>query len=119
MSGSGTALVEAALLGRLARGADIDPLARLIAKAKATPVDLAVFDKATIVVGRLLTTPQLDDSWRPVLPDCGPLVPPGRGGRPGTDPAAILLAGGHGRRRPAVALFLLAHRGPHLRREHA
>lgn len=71
MSGSGTALVEACLLGRLARGADIDPLARLISKAKATPVDLAAFDKAASVVGRLLTETKLDDGWRPELPDWG------------------------------------------------
>lgn len=70
MAGSGTALVEACLLGRAARGADIDPLARLIAKAKATPVDLAVLDKATAEVTRLLQDARLDDTWRPDLPDC-------------------------------------------------
>lgn len=69
MVGSGTALVEAALLGRAARGADIDPLARLIAKVKATPVDLDVLDKATAEVARLLHDAQLDDTWRPVLTD--------------------------------------------------
>src|SRR5207247_5048241 len=37
MAGSGTTLVEACLLGRAANGAEIDPLARLVAKAKATP----------------------------------------------------------------------------------
>src|SRR4051812_21202498 len=45
MVGSGTAMVESCLLGRRAWGADIDPLARLIAKAKATPVDLDAYDK--------------------------------------------------------------------------
>ncbi|MGH9054838.1 MAG: DNA methyltransferase [Acidimicrobiales bacterium] len=69
MAGSGTALVEAALLGRAARGADIDPLARLIAKAKATPVDLAALDKTTTEVARLLHDVRLDDTWRPSLPD--------------------------------------------------
>ena len=39
MSGSGTTLVEAQRLGRLAIGCDIDPLARMIAAAKLTPVD--------------------------------------------------------------------------------
>jgi DNA modification methylase len=39
MSGSGTALVEACLLGRVARGPDIDPLARLMSKAKVTPAE--------------------------------------------------------------------------------
>jgi SAM-dependent methyltransferase len=68
MSGSGTTLVEACLHGRVARGADIDPLARLISKAKATPVDLAVFDKTVNEVTRLLTEGKLDNSWRPDLP---------------------------------------------------
>jgi hypothetical protein len=68
MSGSGTALVEACLLGRVARGADIDPLARLISKAKATPVDLAALDKTATEVTRLLGEAQLDDRWRPELP---------------------------------------------------
>ena len=39
MAGSGTTLVEAARLGRRAIGCDIDPLARMIAAAKLTPVD--------------------------------------------------------------------------------
>lgn len=47
MVGSGTTLVEAVLLGRSAIGTDIDPLARLIAKVKSTPIDLAVLDEAT------------------------------------------------------------------------
>ncbi|MYE80505.1 MAG: site-specific DNA-methyltransferase, partial [Gammaproteobacteria bacterium] len=38
MSGSGTTLVEAQRLGRRAIGCDIDPLARLIAAVKLTPV---------------------------------------------------------------------------------
>lgn len=69
MSGSGTALVEAAILGRKARGADIDPIARLIGKVKATPVDLAALDKVSAEVFRLLREVQLDESWRPELPD--------------------------------------------------
>ena len=39
MAGSGTTLVEAVRLGRRAIGCDIDPLARMIAAAKLTPVD--------------------------------------------------------------------------------
>ena len=39
MLGSGTTLVEAVRLGRRAVGCDIDPLARMIAAAKLTPID--------------------------------------------------------------------------------
>src|SRR5688572_26944015 len=38
MAGSGTTLVESRLLGRDCIGVDIDPVARLIAKVKCTPV---------------------------------------------------------------------------------
>lgn len=70
MAGSGTTLVEAALLGRRARGADIDPLARLISKVKATLVDLDALHKAVEEIDRALRNPdELDDSWRPALPN--------------------------------------------------
>src|SRR5207302_1293008 len=69
MSGSGTTLVEACLLGRVARGADIDPVARLVGKVKATPVEITVLDKAVAEVLRLLGETTLDDGWRPALPD--------------------------------------------------
>jgi len=39
MAGSGTTLVEACLHGRHAFGMDIDPLARLLCRVKATPLD--------------------------------------------------------------------------------
>ncbi|HEV8639175.1 MAG TPA: DNA methyltransferase [Chloroflexota bacterium] len=47
MVGSGTTLVEARLLGRDALGADIDPLARLIARVKATPLQPELLAAAT------------------------------------------------------------------------
>jgi DNA modification methylase len=47
MVGSGTTLVEARLLGRDALGADIDPLARLIARVKATPLPPELLEAAT------------------------------------------------------------------------
>src|SRR6266498_204950 len=67
MAGSGTTLVEACLLGRAANGAEIDPLARLVAKAKATPVDPAGLDAAGADITELLEHGGLDDSWRPAL----------------------------------------------------
>lgn len=67
MAGSGTTLVEACLLGRAANGAEIDPLARLVAKAKATPVDPEALDKAGAEIAHLLERGGLDDSWRPEL----------------------------------------------------
>jgi hypothetical protein len=69
MSGSGTTLVEACLLGRVARGADIDPVARLIGKVKATPVEVTILDKAAAEIQRLLEEATLDDRWRPDLLD--------------------------------------------------
>ena len=68
MVGSGTTLVEAVLAGRRALGADIDPLARLIAKVKATPVPTQDLAQAGDEVGRLLAGASLDDGWRPELP---------------------------------------------------
>lgn len=50
MVGSGTTLVEAVLCGRYAVGADIDPLARLIAKVKATPIAAVDLDTAATAV---------------------------------------------------------------------
>ena len=69
MVGSGTVLAEASLLGRRAWGADIDPLARLIAKVKATPVDLDAYDKAVDELGRLLKGKDSASDWRPELPN--------------------------------------------------
>lgn len=45
-SGSGTVLLEAVLSGRLAIGADSNPLARLISSTKATPVEPARLKRA-------------------------------------------------------------------------
>lgn len=67
MMGSGTTLVEACLLGRSAWGADIDPLARLMAKVKATPVDVGALDAAVKQVGERVDAGDLDADWRPQL----------------------------------------------------
>ena len=67
MCGSGTTLVEASLTGRCGRGVDIDPLARLVALAKAIPVDACEIDNLADEVKRL--APHIrDDGWRPNLP---------------------------------------------------
>jgi DNA modification methylase len=67
MCGSGTTLVEAGLCGRVPWGADIDPLARLLALAKATLVDPALILAAAADLAVRLGTPDLDPSWRPQL----------------------------------------------------
>lgn len=68
MVGSGTTLVEAALLNRAARGVDIDPLARLIARSKAVPVQGSelrrLAEDATAAIRRDLPDP----GWRPNVP---------------------------------------------------
>ena len=61
-------MVEAVLAGREAWGADIDPLARLIAQVKATAVDPIAFATAIGDVENLLATDGLDDGWRPTIP---------------------------------------------------
>lgn len=68
MAGSGTTLVEACLLGRRAWGADIDPLARLIARVKATPVAPDELRDAVTRMTQMLVDDHLDDGWRPQLP---------------------------------------------------
>lgn len=66
MCGSGTTLVEAALAGRKACGADIDPLARLVTKVKATSMPLEPYDLA---VEQIVETAKemADDGWRPEI----------------------------------------------------
>lgn len=67
MCGSGTTLVEATLTGRHGWGVDIDPLARMVAMAKAVPVDGdAVAALADAVESKAPRT--RDDGWRPALP---------------------------------------------------
>ncbi len=46
MMGSGTTLLEAQRLGRVALGSDIDPLALVLARAKMTPPSPAAWDRA-------------------------------------------------------------------------
>jgi hypothetical protein len=69
MCGSGTTLVEAVLCGREALGAEIDPLARLVAKVKATPISPDAIHTAGAQIEARLTEPGLDGSRRPDLPN--------------------------------------------------
>lgn len=64
MCGSGTTLVEAVLTGRYGWGADIDPLARMVALAKAIPVDPASVDDLADRIQTAARTAE-DDGWRP------------------------------------------------------
>jgi SAM-dependent methyltransferase len=65
MCGSGTTLVEATLAGRKGWGADIDPLARLIAEAKSRPTDAMAIGEFANGVERQLVDGVVDDGWRP------------------------------------------------------
>jgi DNA modification methylase len=67
MCGSGTTLVEGALTGRYSWGVDIDPLARMVAMAKALPVDPGEVETIAAGVESLAPT-TADDGWRPELP---------------------------------------------------
>jgi SAM-dependent methyltransferase len=66
MCGSGTTLVEAVLTGRHGWGVDIDPLARMVALAKATPTEPAAVDDLAARIERDASATE-DDGWRPAL----------------------------------------------------
>jgi SAM-dependent methyltransferase len=66
MCGSGTTLVEATLTGRHGWGVDIDPLARMVALAKATPIEPASVDELAGRIERDAPATD-DDGWRPAL----------------------------------------------------
>ncbi|MCC6553433.1 MAG: hypothetical protein IT372_10500 [Polyangiaceae bacterium] len=58
--GSGTTLVESALLGRRATGVDLNPLAVLIARAKITPISKAKLDRFVRTLTRALAKDGVD-----------------------------------------------------------
>ena len=67
MCGSGTTVVEATLTGRQGLGVDIDPLARLLTLAKATPLPATqVSSLADVIRNKAPGVP--DDGWRPDMP---------------------------------------------------
>ncbi len=68
MCGSGTTMVESLLTGRHAWGVDIDPLARLISLAKATPITSSAIVALADEIEGMLSDTVIDDSWRPALP---------------------------------------------------
>lgn len=55
--GTGTTLVEGILRGHEVHGTDLNPLARLISRAKVTPISLAAIDHACADLGRWLELP--------------------------------------------------------------
>ena len=61
-SGSGTVLLEAQLSGRLALGADCNPLARLLSKVKTSPIPSGVLKRALV---RLLERTPAKPSYPP------------------------------------------------------
>lgn len=64
--GSGTTLVECALLGRRALGVDLSPLAVLIARAKITPLPATELDELCRQLGRALAE-RNDDGLLPLF----------------------------------------------------
>lgn len=60
--GSGTTLLESALLGRRCVGADLNPLAVLIAQVKTTPIPEATLNALVRTLGNALTTNGVDSS---------------------------------------------------------
>lgn len=65
--GSGTTLVESTLAGHSGYGFDVDPIARLIARVKTTPLDLGVLSKSCTEIKKF-TAQKRAGSFRPAIP---------------------------------------------------
>ena len=66
--GTGTSLVEASLFGMHSTGCDINPLVRLIATAKSTPVCLSALDETLSKFNKYLFQIEYQDSHLPDAP---------------------------------------------------
>lgn len=66
--GTGTSLVEASLFGMHSTGCDINPLVRLIANAKSTPVCLSALDETLSKFNKYLFAIEYQDSNLPDAP---------------------------------------------------
>ena len=66
--GTGTSLVEASLFGMHSTGCDINPLVRLVAAAKSTPVCLSVLDKTLSELNKYLFEIECRESNLPNAP---------------------------------------------------
>ena len=66
--GTGTSLVEASLFGMHSTGCDINPLVRLIATAKSTPVCLSALDRTLSELNEYLFAIEYQDSNLPDAP---------------------------------------------------
>jgi DNA modification methylase len=69
MCGSGTVVLEALLNNREAIGVDIDPMARLITKAKTTPLDPRRLRLATDTLIQQIQDFDMSDGYRPSIPE--------------------------------------------------
>ncbi|MFW9974497.1 MAG: DNA methyltransferase [Candidatus Thorarchaeota archaeon] len=69
MCGSGTVVLEAMLNNRIAIGVDIDPIARLIAKVKTTPINPKTLDIAARVLSEQIRFLHDSSDYNPPIPE--------------------------------------------------
>ncbi|NHJ13601.1 MAG: hypothetical protein EAX95_07980 [Candidatus Thorarchaeota archaeon] len=68
MCGSGTVILEAMLMERLAIGIDIDPMAQLITRAKTTPIDAEILRPAATWLIETIQKRHLGKDFKPNIP---------------------------------------------------
>ncbi|MHA2139919.1 MAG: DNA methyltransferase [Candidatus Thorarchaeota archaeon] len=69
MCGSGTVILEAMLSNRTGVGVDIDPIARLITKAKTTPLNHDSLDSAARDLSKLIQERNMSGEFTPSIPE--------------------------------------------------